>query len=129
MSIENGPVLIKPVDSANLFSTFLVAKSGTAVSEAFRTIDLDVFALLYQADSIGTPNVKLELQQSADNTNWFIPDTFATINASLTDKNLHGIKLSPIPVQYLRVKATELTGSLEDTSITVKLSVQKRFTV
>lgn len=127
--LSNGPVVIKPKGSANDYSLITVGAGETKYSEAYSLIDLNSFALEYQAACTGTPNVKLKVQQSTDNVNWYTPDTFADIKSSLTDKNLHGARLAPIPVQYLRISAQELTTTVTDTVITVRLSVQKRFTV
>lgn len=126
--IENGPKLMKPKGSTSESTTASPAASGAAFSEAYDLVDLDTFALEYQIACTGTPNVKIELQQSSDNANWFIPDNSADINSSVTDKNLHGYKLAPIPVRYLRLKVTELTGIVSDTVVTFKVSAQKRYT-
>ena len=125
--IENGPKLMKPKGSTSESTTASPAASGTAFSETYDLVDLNQFALEYQVACTGTPNVKIQMQQSSDNTNWFIPDNSADINASVTDKNLHGYKLAPIPVRYLRLKATELTGIVSDTVVTFKVSAQKAF--
>ena len=129
--IENGPKVIKPKGSENDYSTVAVRKSPDDgyinYSEAWSLIDLSDFSLAYQAACVGTPNVKLELQQSYDNVNWFTPDTIADINPTLTGKNLHGIRLAPITMPYLRIKVTELTTTVDDAVMTFRLSVQKRF--
>lgn len=125
--IENGPKLMKPVGSTATSTTASPAASGSAFSESYDLVDQDSFALEYQIACTGTPNVKFEMQQSSDNSNWFIPDNSADINSSCVDKNLHGYRLAPIPVRYLRIKVTELTGLVSDTVVTIKVSGQKRF--
>lgn len=125
--LENGPILRKPKGSTNDYTTASPAAGLSAYSESFDLCDLDVFALEYQAACTGTPSAKIEMQQSSDNSNWYIPDNTAEINLSLADKNLHGIKLGPIPVRYMRLKVTELGGIITDLVVTFKLSVQKRF--
>lgn len=125
--LDNGPILLKPKGSANNYTTVSVGAGATDYSETYDLIDLSAFALEYQIACTGTPNIKIELQQSSDNSNWYIPETLANIDASLTDENLHGIRLSPIPVRYLRLKVTELTSTVTDTVVTFKLSAQKRF--
>jgi hypothetical protein len=125
--LENGPKLIKPKGLTTEYSEVSVGAGATGFSDAWDLVDLSSFALQYQAACTGTPGVKLELQQSSDNSNWFIPDTVADINSSLTDKNLHGTQLTPITMRYLRIKVTELTTTVSDTVMTLKLAVQKRF--
>lgn len=124
--IENGPKLMKPKGSASESTTASPAASGTATSEAYDLIGMNEFALEYQIACTGTPNAKIQLQQSSDNSNWYIPDNIADINSSVTDENLHGIKLGPIPVRYLRLKVTELTGIVSDTVVTFKVSAQRK---
>lgn len=125
--IENGPKIINPKGSTNNYSTVSPGISATLYSETWDLVDLDVFALEYQAACTGTPSVKLKLQQSSNNTDWYIPDNIADINPSLTDKNLHGIKLPPIPVRYLRISVENLSGSIDDLVVTLKVSAQKRY--
>ena len=129
--LQNGPRVIKPKGIDTEYSTVSVAKSPDAgyigYSDAWELVDLSNFALEYQAACTGTPGVKLEIEQSSDNSNWYTPETIADINSSLTDKSLHGQQLSPITMRYLRIKVTELTTTVTDTVVTIKLSVQKRF--
>jgi hypothetical protein len=125
--VDNGPIIRNPKGSANNYTAASPAASLSAYSETFDFCDLDVFALEYQADCTGTPSAKIEMQQSSDNTNWYVPDNTADINSALADKNLHGVKLGPIPVRYMRLKVTELGGIITDLVVTFRLSVQKRF--
>lgn len=125
--VDNGPIVRNPRGSTNNYSTASPAAGLSAYTETFDLCDLDVFALEYQAACTGTPSAKIEMQQSSDNENWYIPDNMADINSALTDENLHGVKLGPIPVRYMRLKVTELGGVISDLVVTFRLSVQKRF--
>jgi len=127
--IENGPTLLKPKGAAKGvdLSTVSIAAGATGYSESWDVVDLSSFSLEYQIACTGTPNVQLQLQQSSDNSNWYIPDNLADINPSVTVKTLRGVQLSPITMRYLRIKLIELTGTVTDTVVTLKLSVQKRF--
>jgi len=122
--ITNGPIIIKAVDNAN---TIAIGAGAVGYSGAYILVDLSVFALEYKIACTGVPNVKLEMQQSSDATNWYTPDTMSNIASSVTDTNQHGVQLGPITVKWLRIKATEVTGVVTDTVVTVNLSAQKRF--
>lgn len=125
---DNGPRLIKNM-SGNLTEDIAVNAGSVAYSIAFCLIDLDSFALGYKAACTGSPNVKVEIEQSFDNSTFFSPDTFASINDSLTNKNQHGAQIAPITAPYMRIKITELSGVVTDTVITTQVAAQKRFTV
>jgi hypothetical protein len=120
MSLENGPRVLYT-------DTVAVPKNGIAYSKAFDLTDLDVFAMEYKAACTGTPGVKIEVEQSSDGSNWYVPDTLAETNPSLTDKNQHGCQLILITVRLMRIKFTELTDTVTDTVMTIGISVQKRF--
>lgn len=124
--LDNGPIVV-PNTAGNTEEAVAVGKSATAYSESFCLVDLNEFALEYQVACTGTPDVQIQLQQSSDDTNWYVPDTLSDINAGVTDKVLHGVKLSPIPVKYLRIKLIEGTTTVEDTIVTLKVSAQKKF--
>ena len=125
--IDNGPILIKNT-SKNLSEAVAVPKGGTATSTPWKLIDLTSFALEYKVAATGTPNVKIEIEQSSDGENWYTPDNISDVVASATDKNQHGIQLTQaITVQHLRAKFTDTLNSVDDTVVTVNLSAQKRF--
>jgi hypothetical protein len=127
MPVQNGPQIIKPKGVDTNYSTVAVEASAVGYSDTWDLVDLSSFALEYQAACTGLPNVKLELQQSSDNINWYVPENLADIDSSLTDKNLHGKQLSPITMRYARIKVTELSTTTNDTVLTLKVSAQKRF--
>ena len=119
-----GPVVLeKNIDSVS------VAADSVAYSKAFDLSCVDTFALEYKAACTGSPNVKLEVEQSTDGEsgNWYTPENFAEIEPSLIDKNSHGVVISPIAVRWLRIKLTELTRTVTDTVVSLKLSVQAKF--
>ena len=125
--IQNGPTIIKPKLLDTLYATVSVGASETGYSDYWDLIDVSAFALEYKVACTGTPNIKIQVQQSSDATNWFTPDTYADIVPSVTDKNQHGCLLSPIPVRYLRLVITEQTESETDSVVILKVSAQKRF--
>jgi hypothetical protein len=120
MSLENGPRVLYT-------DTVAVPKGDVAYSKSFDLTDLDVFALEYQAACTGLPNVKIEVQQCSDGVNWYSPDTLADINPSLTNTDLHGCQLILITVRHMRLKLTEVTDTVTDLVMTIRISVQKRF--
>ena len=122
----NGPIIIPNVDG-NLSEAVAVGVGATVYSKAFRLVDLNEFALEYIIACTGTPNVQMQLQQSSDGVNWYIPNTLADIFDGATDKVQHGVQLSPITVGYLRIKIIEKTTTVTDTIITLALSAQKKF--
>ena len=126
--INNGPIYIPVSSSIETSSTISLIAGGTGYSDIFELIDLNDFSLEYKINCTGTPNVKLELQErgSAD-VDWCIPDNMAAIRASVTDKNQHLCRLAPLPARYIRIKATELTTTVDDTVITIRIIGQKKY--
>ena len=122
----NGPIIIPNVDG-NLSEAVAVGVGATVYSKAFRLVDLNEFALEYKIACTGTPDLQMQLQQSSDGVNWYIPDTLADIHAGVTDKLQHGVQLSPITVGYLRIKLIEATTTVSDTVVTLKLSCQRKY--
>lgn len=126
--ISNGPVYIKVSESDVVVSTISIDKSEVGYSDAFELIDLNDFAIEYKVECTGIPNVKLQVQQRAHkDVDWATPDNMADIKSALTDKNQHLAKLAIVPARYLRIKATEQTGSVDDTVITIRIVAQKKY--
>lgn len=130
----NGPdsYAVKLANSAVL----AVNVGATIYTDVFDLSGLDTFALSYQAACVSeTPNVKIELEQgiavpspqNAADDGYVVPETLAEINASLIDILMHHQPIFPIGVKYLRFKITELSNTIEDTVLTMSLSVQNRF--
>lgn len=116
----NGPIILSS-------QTISIGAGETGYSTGVGLVDLADFALFYQVACTGTPSVKLELQQSTNDSDWFSPDLMPVIKASVADKDPHGTQIFPISVQYIRIKATELTTTVDDTVVTIKISVQRRY--
>ena len=126
---DNGPILINALGGSGLVETLAVGVSETKYSKPYSLIDKDQFAVVYQGKCTGLPNAQIKLQQSVDKINWFTPDTFADIKTSLIDENVHGQKLAPIPVEFMRFEVIEKSGVTADTVVTIKVATQKRYTV
>jgi hypothetical protein len=118
---ENGPKVISS-------DTVAIGAGATGYSIAVKIYDLDTFALEYKASCTGTPNVKIELQQSTDGENWYIPDTLSEVVPAVTDKSYHGRQLAPITVGLMRFKITEMTEVVDDATVLLKVVAQKRYT-
>lgn len=112
-----------------------VGAGATIYTDVFKLSGLDTFALSYQADCAGTPNVKIELEQGIDKPSpqnaaddgYVVPETLAEINEALIDKFMHHQAIFPVGLTYLRFKITELSSTNADTVLTMSLSVQNRF--
>jgi len=126
--ITNGPVYLPVSGSDVTYSTISIAASGVGYSDIFELIDLNDFSLEYKIACTGTPGVKLEFQErgSAD-VDWCAPDNTAAIKASATDKNQHLCRLALLPARYVRIKATELTTTVDDTVITIRIIAQRKY--
>jgi hypothetical protein len=129
---DNGPaaIVINKAGSANI----AVGAGATVYTDAVSLCDLNDFALSYIVTCTGTPNVKIELQQSfrkpvtegAADTYYSVPETLAPIESSLTNKTIHHRQLSPVTVEFYRFKITEVTGLVSDTVVNMWLSVQRK---
>ena len=126
--LENGPKVLNPKGLTTNYSEVSVGADATAYSDSWELIDLSSFSLFYEVACTGTPNIKLEIEESVDNSNWAAVDNSAAIKASLTDKNLHCTMLQLVTARYFRVKVTELTTTVSDSVLTLRLSVQRRST-
>ena len=134
---DNGPAVVKVGKSVNGVVNYQIPIGSTEVvyTDAISLCDLNDFALSYKVDCTGTPNVKIELQQSfqvptnpnAADAYYVTPETLAPIETSLTNKNVHHRQLSPVTVEFYRFKLTELTGTVSDTTIQLWLSVQRKW--
>ena len=130
---DNGPIALQ----VGLVSNYNMAVGAgqTIYSDAFSLCDLNDFALSYKVSCTGTPNIKIELEQSFQkptNPNtadayYAVPETLAPIETSLTNKNIHHRQLSPVTVEFHRFKITELTGLVADTVVNMWLSVQRKW--
>ena len=134
---DNGPAVVKIGVTTAGVVTYQIPLGSTSVvyTDAISLCDLNDFALSYMVACTGTPNVKIELQQSFQNpavpnaadTYWATPETLAPIETSLTNKNIHHRQLSPVTVEFHRFKLTEVTGTVTDTTVQLWLSVQRKW--
>ena len=127
--IDNGPVVVKNLaDPRATEEAVSVGADAIAYSEAWSLVDLSSFALEYKVAATGTPSVKLELQQrSSPDVGWSDPKTLADIESNVNDKNQHSTQLFLITLAQMRIKITELTTTVSDTVVTLRLSAQKRY--
>jgi hypothetical protein len=134
---DNGPTPVKVGLTTNGVINYQIPIGSTAVvyTDAISLCDLNDFALSYKVSCTGTPNVKIELEQSFQtptnatgaDTYYAVPETLAPIESSLTNKNIHHRQLSPVTVEFYRFKLTEQTGLVADTTIQLWLSVQRKW--
>lgn len=135
---DNGPAVVR-ISKWNTATnapnyTILIPASSIVWTDAVSLCDLNDFALSYKVSCTGTPNVKIELEQSfqlptspnASDTYYSVPETLAPIESSLTNKLIHHRQLSPVTVEFYRFKITEQTGLVADTTIQLWLSVQRK---
>ena len=135
---DNGPAVVR-IGKWNSTTgtpdyTISIPASSTVYTDAISLCDLNDFALSYKLDCTGTPDVKIELEQSfqaptnpnAADTYYSVPETLAPIESSLTNKTIHHRQLSPVTVEFYRFKLTEQTGLVADTTINLWMSVQRK---
>ena len=125
--IQNGPELVKAIGESTTTTTIAVVASATGYSAVYDLVDLSVFALEYQVACTGSPNITVTIEQSTDNSNWAEPDNMKSVVTNLTNKNLHSTQINPVTLRYIRFKVVELTTTVSDTVLSIKLSAQKRF--
>jgi hypothetical protein len=126
--ITNGPVYLNVSRSALNYSTFSVVKNMTAYSDIFELVDCDDFSIDYKITCTGTPSVQFQLYVKAgDDSDWVIPENTADINSSCTDKNAHLARLALPPARYIKILCTELTNSVTDTVVTIRIIAQRKY--
>ena len=106
-----------------------VPKNTFIYTDTFKFGGVNDFAITYQVSCTGLPSIKIELQQSIDGTNWFLPKTISDIETALTSKALQGGPLSVVCVSYIRFKITELTNTVTDTVVNMSVVIQPKFGV
>ena len=113
-----------------------VPTSTAIYTDAYKFGDVEAFALIYLVACTGTPDLKIEMEQSrvaptteniAD-SNFSVPTGSADIESSLTAKTIKHAPFTPLPILYVRFKITEQTDLVSDTVINVWISMQKKFT-
>ena len=134
---DNGPIPIRVGITAAGVVNYQIPLGASAVvyTDALSLCDLNDFALSYILTCTGTPDVKIQLEQSfraptnpnAADTYYAVPETISDIESSLTNKNIHHRQLAPVTIEYYRFKLTEQTGLVSDTIINIWLSVQRKW--
>lgn len=130
---DNGPTPIAITLAGN--ADIALTAGGTIYTDFLSLCDLNDFALTYKVACTGTPDIKIELEQSVFPTtapnvaddNYVVPEGIADIETSLTNKTVHHKQLTPVTVEYHRFKITENTGLVADTVVNMWLSVQRKW--
>ena len=111
-----------------------VAAEVTVYTRAFQLSSAQFFGLFAKATSVvGTPNVKIELQQSYDTPategsadgDYVEPDGFDDVFSPINDQLAHIKTIAPVPMTYGRYKITGLTGNPADTTLEMKNFMQE----
>lgn len=113
----------------------LIPKSGVVYTDSFRFGDVDTFALSYIITCTGVPDIKIQMEQSiyppavenVADTNFAVPRTVPDIEVSLTSTTMQHSYFDPLCLLYVRFKITEQTGSIDDTTVNMWMSLQKKF--
>ena len=131
----NDPVIFiqKLAGSADI----AVGAGATVYTDAFKFGDVNEFAIAYIQTATGTPNIKIQMEQSffkptteniADD-NFFIPKSVGDLESALTSKAMQGSQLTPITAPYIRFKITDNNAGATDTVVNIWLSLQKKFSM
>lgn len=84
----------------------------------------EYFAVAYRATSDGAVKLQIQFQESADGTNFVIPESFSDINSALADEIWHIKKLEPVCMPYGRFKITGLGApGANDASTTLQIKL------
>jgi hypothetical protein len=83
------------------------------------------FGMIFKATSTGTVKVKLELEQSNDQTTFDVPVDVAAISADWNGTGLLIKNVTPDVTQYARVKLTVLSGHNAEAAIDVTYNFVK----
>lgn len=129
---ENGPWVI-PVKLAGN-TAIALGVGATIYADSQALFDLDTFALSYRAACTGVPNVKIELEQAVvapateniADENYVVPEGISAIEPALTDELQHHRPIFPVCLPFMRLKITEVTGTVTDTVLTINLVVQRK---
>jgi hypothetical protein len=84
----------------------------------------EYFAVAYKATSDGNVKLKIEFQESHDNSSFVVATGFADIESALADELWHIKKIEPVCMPYGRVKITGLGApSANDASTTLQFKL------
>lgn len=116
------------VVNSNGSPTIAVASTGTVYTKAFPLHLATFFGIWIKATSAsGTPNVKVELEQSytlpategSSDGNYIEPDGFDDIFSSINDEIAHIKTVTPVPMSYGRYKITGISTNPADTTVEI----------
>lgn len=111
-----------------VFNAEAINGTGSATSDGENISPYRYYGLWAKSTSAtGTSNVKIEMEQSWDDTagNYVEPQGYGDIITTMNDDNPHVFTLAPYPMPFLRIKVTGNTGNPADTVITVYLFVEE----
>ena len=102
-----------------------VASTATVDTPKFPLHYADAFGVELLAASDGAVDVKIELQESNDGTNFVEPDGMEDV-AVLTDEVRHIKQVTPVPAKYGRFRMTGQGSNHSSTTITINLFRQEQ---
>lgn len=102
-----------------------VASTGVVDTPAFNLNAGEAFGLELLAVSDGAVDVKVELQESMDGTNFVTPDAFPAV-AILEDEDRHIVNVEPVPAMYGRFRMTGQGSNHSSTTVQLKLFRQEQ---
>ena len=86
------------------------------------------FALVYKIVEVtGIPSLRIQMEQSIDGVNWFVPAISGDIETALASTTLKGTHLTPLCVTFVRFKLTDNGLGATDNIVNMWLSLQKKF--
>lgn len=118
---------LKPIVEAG--GDLAIAIAGASATVYSECVDLkagEYFALSYKATSDGNVKLTISVEQSfrkpttegASDVAWVVPENVSALHTDLADENWHHIALTPITMQYARLKI--VSGSGNDNSTTLQ---------
>jgi hypothetical protein len=116
-----------------IFNAEAVASTASVYCNSIKLRSSDAFGLWIQATSAGgAPDIKVELEQSyttpttegSSDTNYVEPEGVSDIFASLTAETAKIKQITPVPMEYMRIKITGNAANPADTVVTAYLYTQ-----
>ena len=104
-----------------------VPKNTKVRTDPFKFGGVNDFAIIYQVSNTGLPSIRIQMLQSIDGVNWFLPKTVSDIETALTSKSLQGGPLMPICAPWICFDITELTNTVTDTVVNLSIIIQTKF--
>jgi len=120
-----NPGDVQTIETAAGVSPIPVPSATSVNTPAFRLDFADAFGVEFLAVCDGTPNIKVELEESMDGTNFVEPDGLEDI-AVIGDELRHIRQITPVPAKYGRFKLTGQGANPADTTLQIKLFRQEQ---